>query len=548
MRTCFRVLTLTVVILSSFIFSLNKVNLPAVNQNYDQNFSALNVSNDIEVISKEPHSIKHPEERAKVRDYLYDRLTSLGVDTRYLRYDSVKDRFGDYIDIANLYGVIEPSDEKRATSYVLLMAHLDSRYKMKRGEEWVCSYGAADDGYGLGVIIELIRIINYYRDNWSQGVKILFTDSEESDLEGIKNSIQKDNHLFDNVGLIVNIEARGIKGPVVMFETTSGNSKLSKLYSKGKYLCSYSFTNAIYKILPNYTDFSYIKDKYPGLNFAVIDNLNYYHTELDNFSNISLVSIQHYGEQISPIIKEYLTNQKYSDPEYLFDDSDNLFFSIPLVGFFVITPGLHLLLFLLFVSVFITISYFTFLNNKNSLFNSLKSLSVIILSSVSLAAVSFLISLLLAHLNDIKFYFTYLPFVNNEYTILIFFLCLFIFVNLLIYSCLIKKMKIKHIEIQISAIFLIIILSLILQLFINDSILFSLVMMLSVLSYIVGNHVFLRNFLFIPLFLISIFSIQIIYLLYVALTIGSLSILILILSLILWQILPIAGVYLKRDI
>ena len=53
-------------------------------------FSAARVIKDIEVMSKEHHSVAHPEERAKVREYLMQRLEGLGADTVMLyEYDSL---------------------------------------------------------------------------------------------------------------------------------------------------------------------------------------------------------------------------------------------------------------------------------------------------------------------------------------------------------------------------------------------------------------------------------------------------------------------------
>ena len=46
-----------------------------------QGFSSARVVKDIEVMSKEPHSVAHPQERAKVREYLVQRLEGLGADT-----------------------------------------------------------------------------------------------------------------------------------------------------------------------------------------------------------------------------------------------------------------------------------------------------------------------------------------------------------------------------------------------------------------------------------------------------------------------------------
>ncbi|GAB1475037.1 hypothetical protein MASR2M69_24780 [Bacteroidota bacterium] len=547
MKSRIRLFILISVLLFSSIVTLNKVNLPIVNKKYDNNFSALNVIDDIRFISKEPHSVKHPEERSRVRDYLFDRLNSLGMKTEYLRYDSVKDRFGEYNDIANLYAVSEPSNGRKAKSYLLLMAHLDSRFSITKRGKRVTSFGAADDGYGLGVILELIRVSNYYKGDWNQGLKVLFTDSEESNLEGIKSTIKYDKRVFDNVGFIINLEARGIKGPAVMFETSPGNSGISELYSKGGTLYSYSFTSAIYNILPNYTDFTLIKNDYPGINFAVIDNLNYYHTDLDNFDNISLNSIQHYGNQTYPIVKEYLTNNKYADPLFLKDNSNSFYLSLPLIGFIKLHSRQYYLLFLIIITLFITV-LFTRLKKEKNYSKFLKSIFIVFSSIIIIAGLGLLISYLTAIFNGIEFNLIYLPFIKGDNIIFIVSLIFVLSFLLLVYRFLKVKLNTDFKEVHLSSLLLIVIFTLLSHIFTGDSILFAFVLFFSFISYLLNSYRILSKFSVLSVFPILIYSIPVVYLLNVALTIGALSIVLSYVSVIFWQFIPIADGYLKRDI
>ena len=154
----------------------------------------------------------------------------------------------------------------------MLVAHYDSRYhNIVRGDT-VYSYGAADDGYGLGVILESVNIALKYRPQWNQGVKVLFTDSEEHELDGMYNAVTNNYELFDNVNFVINIEARGVKGDALLFETSKNNASIMELYSNAKYKRGFSLTSFVYNILPNFTDFNHVKDSIPGVNFAVIDN------------------------------------------------------------------------------------------------------------------------------------------------------------------------------------------------------------------------------------------------------------------------------------
>lgn len=86
--------------------------------------------------------------------------------------------------------------------------------------------------------------------------------------------------------------------------------------------------------MPNFTDFTIIKDALPGVNFSTIADINHYHTDLDNLDNINPKSIQHYGAQVVPMVEQYLCDPKYSDKSYLCAENNNTSFTIPLLGLF----------------------------------------------------------------------------------------------------------------------------------------------------------------------------------------------------------------------
>lgn len=310
-------------------------------QNADyEGFSSARVVEDIRVISQKPHSVAHPDERAQVREYLIDRLESMGADTvMQFRYDSIvgpQNKHVEYtFDAVNLLAEFAPASETVSGTDLMLVAHYDSRYSQPMPRDTVWSYGAADDGYGVGVILETVSQALKNRGEWKQGIKVLFTDAEEPGMKGMKAIWENNREVFDNVGLVLNVEARGTWGPALLFEACPGNAKVQELYaSTAAYPFTYSLTTVVYQFLPMFTDFTIVKDELPGLNFSNIADVNHYHTDLDNFSNISEKTIQHYGSQILPLTMEYLTGEEYADKGYLRSDSDKVNFTIPLLGLF----------------------------------------------------------------------------------------------------------------------------------------------------------------------------------------------------------------------
>ena len=336
----FRPVILTVAVVLAGLLAYGVFSLPSPKPYEYEGFSAGRVVEDIEVISKEHHSVAHPEERARVREFLVECLYGSQADTvKVFRYDSIvgpKNRHVEYtFDAYDILAEYPPLKASKDTSYLMFVAHYDSRYSQPMPKDTVWSYGAADDGYGLGVTLEMLRHLLKVRNSWSQGVKILFTDAEEAGMLGMKAIWENNREVFDNVGLVINIEARGPWGPALLFETSAGNSKVTDLYaSSARYPYTYSLTTVVYGFMPMFTDFTVVKDHIPGLNFSTVADVNHYHTDLDNFSNISPKSIQHYGEQILPVAMKYVTSGEYADKDALKSEEDVVNFTVPVLGLF----------------------------------------------------------------------------------------------------------------------------------------------------------------------------------------------------------------------
>lgn len=339
-KTKLSILLATIALVSLIAFGL--WSRPKVQDIDSENFSAERVVKDIEVISQEHHSVAHPEERAKVRQYLLERLQEMGADSITVfehknlvgpENKHVVYTFDAYNVLAEFAPLHADTTDNQNTS-LMMVAHYDSRYSqpMPR-QDTVWSYGAADDGYGVGVILETLNQALKYRSEWKQSFKILFTDAEEPGMQGMKALWREHREVFDEVGLMINVEARGPFGPALLFETSPGSKNLVKLYQQtARYPHTYSLTTVVYGFMPNFTDFTIVKDEIPGLNFSTIADINHYHTNLDNFSFVTPKSIQHYGSQIVPLVEEYLTNPLYSDKDVLRSDENSINFSMPLLG------------------------------------------------------------------------------------------------------------------------------------------------------------------------------------------------------------------------
>lgn len=170
---------------------------------------------------------------------------------------------------------------------VLLATHYDS---VPAGP------GAGDDGVGVASILEIARILKS-QPAARHPVILLIDEGEETGLLGAKLFV--DSHaLARTVKAVVNLDARGDSGPSLMFETGAATDFSMRLFAdsvaRPKSNSLYYF---IYKLLPNDTDFTVFKRAgYEGFNFALIGDVERYHTPQDTLANLDLGSLQHQGQ------------------------------------------------------------------------------------------------------------------------------------------------------------------------------------------------------------------------------------------------------------
>ena len=402
----FRPVYLALGVVMAALLSFGLWTRPAPQPADAEGFSSARVVEDIKVISKEHHSVapEHVEARSRVREYLAGRLDTLGADTvKRFRYDSLqgpdpklKKHVLYTFDAENLLAEFHPLKELEDTTYLMIVAHFDSRYSQpmpKRDTVW--SYGAADDGYGVGVALETVNQLLKHREDWNQGVKVLFTDAEEVGMMGMSEMYEKDRQEFEDVGFIINLEARGPFGPCLLFETSKGNEKIMDLYAEtAEYKHTYSLTTVVYGFMPNFTDFTIVKKDIPGVNFSTIADVNHYHTDKDNFSNINEKSIQHYGAQVLPMALEYVTNPKYADKDYLKSDKDVVNFTIPVFGLFNFTKTWYVVINIVFFLIFLAIFALEILRGRMKAVKVLKTAGLVFAAAV----IAMLAGLLLTYL------------------------------------------------------------------------------------------------------------------------------------------------------
>jgi hypothetical protein len=248
-------------------------------------FSAERAMRHVEAIARSPRPIGSTNSAA-ARDYIIQQLRAFGLEPEIQKTTAVNSTQAPLF----LAGTIENIVARRKGSgngrAVALVAHYDS---VSTGP------GANDDGVAVAALLETARALTA-GPQLRNDVLFLFTDGEETGLLGARAFVAEHPRAKD-IEIALNFEARGNGGPSIMFETSPQNGALIRALARAtSHPLANSLSYEIYKRLPNDSDLTVFKAAgWPGLNFAYINGLTHYHTQLDNRENVDARSLQHHG-------------------------------------------------------------------------------------------------------------------------------------------------------------------------------------------------------------------------------------------------------------
>ncbi|MCO5599089.1 hypothetical protein L7F22_053189 [Adiantum nelumboides] len=246
-----------------------------------------------------------------------------------------------YYSMSNVIVRISDGTEEGKEHAVLLNAHLDSTLP---------SPGAADDGVGVAILVELLRILTTPpRPRLRHSVILLFNNGEESLQDASHLYATQHNETMGSVRGVVNLEACGVSGPELLFQATSvpfvdayatvphpfGTVLANDVFSTGLILSDTDFRQFV-----QYGGLS-------GLDMAVVGKSYLYHTRKDLIEHFQPGMIQHFGENIIAIV-EHLASSPQSklavnrafpkkQPPIYFSVAGRLFFNIRPQAFQTIT-------------------------------------------------------------------------------------------------------------------------------------------------------------------------------------------------------------------
>jgi hypothetical protein len=295
MKKIFTFLSILIISLTVYV-SFNDL-IPSSEKPLDKyDFSIENALDHLRIISKKPH-YTGSEYHSVVRDYILNELKNMGLETEI--QNQVVTRFCCVgTNTSNIIGTIKGSSNGKS---LVLLTHYDSRHH--------ASFGASDAGSGVVTILEGVRSFLSKNTIPINDIHLVFTDAEEIGLLGAQAFV-KNHSLVDNIGLVLNFEARGSGGPSYMLMETNGKNGVlisEFINANPGFPAANSLMYSIYKMLPNDTDLTVFREQanINGFNFAFIGDHFDYHTSLDSFERLDRNTLIHQADYIMSMLNHF---------------------------------------------------------------------------------------------------------------------------------------------------------------------------------------------------------------------------------------------------
>ncbi|MFT2007182.1 M20/M25/M40 family metallo-hydrolase [Pontibacter sp. 13R65] len=259
-------------------------------------FSAERAMRHVQQIAREPHAMGTPA-HAEVRAYLVRQLELLGLEPQ-VQEATVSSTGGGAANVGYVYNVLGRLRARGSGGKaVLLVAHYDSQPN---------TLGAADNAGGVSTLLETARALQQ-EETLQNDLIFLFTDGEEYGLYGAYAFLE--HPWAKEVGVVLNLDARGNAGPSMTFEFNKGNRWVVEQFAEAApYPFASSLMYEVYRLMPNNTDFTPFREAgYIGMNSAAVDGFVHYHKMTDSPANLDRRTLQHHGSNLLTVARHLAT-------------------------------------------------------------------------------------------------------------------------------------------------------------------------------------------------------------------------------------------------
>jgi hypothetical protein len=278
---------------------LMQVRPPALNEKSQLYPSYQRMMANIQRMAAVPHPSGSTEIDA-VRAQIIDEIKGMGLNPVLESYTRTR-RDGSSLELQNILVELGPEEAERS---VMFVSHYDSTPQAP---------GAADDMLAVCAMLEAMRA-HSQSERLKNGISFLFTDGEELGLLGARAFVEAYPERAGKIDMAINLEARGNRGAMLLFETSPKAFSLMQVAKKsGARPIGFSWAVAIYEKMPNSTDLTvFLRAGHKGINLAAIEGVEHYHRPSDSFENLDKATAMQYLSTISSLAG-YAANNPLED-------------------------------------------------------------------------------------------------------------------------------------------------------------------------------------------------------------------------------------------
>lgn len=260
-------------------------------------FSAERAFRTVEAIAQRPHPMGTAE-HDRVRDHLVGELQNLGLRTEIQsgvgRYPAAIER--DILGMGRVDNIVATLPGTNSTGTIYLAAHYDS---VSSGP------GANDDAVGVAAVLETLRALRASGATLRNDVVALLTDGEEQGLLGAEAFVAAHPELPR--GVVINHEARGAGGAVLLWRTTSPDGALIRAVAAA---APHPNTDSLTTALAggqtsSNTDYAALEPAgLQVMDWAFAGHSAYYHNRFDDPAHVDLATVQQMGDNALALARE----------------------------------------------------------------------------------------------------------------------------------------------------------------------------------------------------------------------------------------------------
>ena len=297
----------------------------------------------------------------------------------------------------NLNNIVVQLDAADTQETLIFVAHTDS---VKEGP------GAFDDTVSVAALLEALRLLRSQTP--LRDLVFLFADGEEQGMLGAAKFVQNHHELKAVTKMVFNIEARGNQGTLMMFETTQNNYAMAQVYAGAVPIpFAMSIAGTVYRSMRNDTDLTrFMMAGFPGMNFAVIQGAEVYHTKDDNYENFSRDSAWHYLQSVSALVLTTASSPALD----LQAREDGVFFPLLQGNLPVMRQGTANMLAYLSAALFMALTVFMVIRGKARLGTLAAAAGLQILLMALTGGIGYLVVKLVLDANQLSNYYDVLSF------------------------------------------------------------------------------------------------------------------------------------------